>query len=313
MSATIARADSGGAVDGSRRELLSRASRLAALAAMAPAASALAFATSAAVETGCAAITWGGDDARAIDDVAALGYRGIQLRRSAVDKYGSRPKELGALLGAKRLSFVALSSGDVSVDPARAKEELAMHARHAAFLREAGGRYLQLIDVARGKEGPQKPDDFKRLGAHLTEIGRRAKDAGVAAGYHHHMGSLGQSPEEVERVMEALDPKYVRLVLDVAHYHQGGGDPAEAIRKYRGSILFLHIKDVEPTPDGGYRFVELGRGRVDLASVFRALDETQFRGWAIVELDAVPDSRQSPKEAAAESKRYIETKLGRRV
>ena len=130
------------------------------------------------------------------------------------------------------------------------------------------------------------------------------------------MGSLGQAPDEVDRVMDTADPRYVKLELDIAHYAQGGGDPAKAIKTYHDRLLFLHIKDVEslaPTearqPSGAYRFVELGRGRVDLPAVFTALKEVRFHGWAIVELDSVPDKSRTPKESALISKKYLEEKL----
>jgi inosose dehydratase len=58
-----------------------------------------------------------------------------------------------------------------------------------------------------------------------------------------------------------------------------------------------------------YRFVELGRGRVDLPAVFDALHKLNFRGWAIVELDAVPEKDRTPKECAEISKKYLEEKL----
>jgi hypothetical protein len=38
-----------------------------------------------------------------------------------------------------------------------------------------------------------------------------------------------------------------------------------------------------------------------------------FRGWAVVELDSVPESTVTPKEANAMSKRYLEDKIGLRV
>jgi inosose dehydratase len=59
-----------------------------------------------------------------------------------------------------------------------------------------------------------------------------------------------------------------------------------------------------------YRFVELGRGQVDLKGVFEALHRVNFRGWGIIELDAVPDPARTPKECAAISKKYLEEKLG---
>ena len=131
------------------------------------------------------------------------------------------------------------------------------------------------------------------------------------------MDSLGESPDEVDAIMNESDPRYVKLLLDVAHYAQGGGDPAKAIRKYRDRLLFLHIKDVESLgpeqSSKSYRFVELGRGRVDLPAVFSALKEIKFRGWAIVELDEVPDKSRTPKESAIISKKYLEEKLAMEI
>jgi inosose dehydratase len=59
-----------------------------------------------------------------------------------------------------------------------------------------------------------------------------------------------------------------------------------------------------------YRFVELGRGKVDLPAVFNALHTVNFRGWAIIELDSVPDPAGTPKESAVICKKYMEEKLG---
>lgn len=269
------------------------------------------------VRFGYAAITWGGDDAKAIADISAVGFRGIQLRSSAVAAYAGRPRELRKLLVGHRLEMVALSSGDVGAETASEADEIAQHTRNAAFVRDVGGRYLQVIDAARPKGRKPEAADFTRLGRRMTEIGKRAVDLGVPLGYHHHMGSLGESPDEIARVMDAVDRRYVKLILDTAHYAQGGGDPAQAIRRYRDDLLFLHIKDVEsPVPGDAskpYRFVELGRGRVDFPAVFAALDEVKFRGWAVVELDAVPDAARTPKESAMINRRYLEEKLGLKV
>jgi inosose dehydratase len=263
------------------------------------------------IRFGYAAITWGGDDARAIEDVSAAGFLGIQLRASAVATWGDKTAALRDLLARRRLEFVALSSGNVG--EGTEAEEIARHARNAAFLRDGGGKYLQLIDAARPKGRKPEAADFKNLGRRMTEIGKRAIDLGVRVGYHHHMSSLGEAPDEIARVMDAVDSRYVKLALDVAHYFQGGGDPARAIREYRNDLLYIHVKDVEsPVPGDAskaYRFVELGRGRVDLPAVFAALDEVKFRGWAIVELDAVPDAARTPKESALISKLYIEERL----
>jgi inosose dehydratase len=270
------------------------------------------------IHFGYAAITWGGNDLQAIKDVGEVGFRGIQLRSPILKDFGDKPRELADILKQHKLEFVALSGGGPRNDGYVAAEEISTQVKHATFMRAAGGLYLQMTDSARPKDRKPGSRDFKALGRLLTEIGKRTADLGIPIAYHNHMGSLGEGPDEVDALMDAADPKYVKMLLDVAHYAQGGGDPAKAIRKHRDRLLFLHIKDVEsvaPTSQStsNYRFVELGRGRVDLPAVFTALKEIKFRGWAIVELDSVPDKARTPKESAIISKKYIEEKIGLRV
>jgi inosose dehydratase len=270
------------------------------------------------IRVGYAAITWGGNDVQAINDISEIGFRGIQLRSNILKDFGERPKALAELLEQHKLTFVALSGGGPRNDAYVAAEEIATQTKHATFMRAAGGLYLQMTDSARPKDRRPEAKDFKGLGRLLTEVGKRTADLGIPTAYHNHMHSLGEGPDEVDALMDAADPRYVKLLLDVAHYAQGGGDPAKAILKHRDRILFLHIKDVESVePKAGsanrYRFVELGRGRVDLPAVFSALKKIEFRGWAIVELDSVPDKAGSPKESGLISKKYLEEKLGMKI
>ncbi len=268
------------------------------------------------IRFGYAAITWGSALTQAMDDIAAVGFRGIQLRGEAVQQYGDRPAVLKEALAAHKLTFVALSSGNLSIDPAREQEERATHVRHAQFVRECGGQFLQIIDE-RPKGRAIVAADYRRLGTLLTELGKRTADLGIPVVYHHHMNSLGEKPDEVEAVLAAADRKYVRVLFDTAHYQQGGGDPVAAIRKYRDWIELLHLKDVRAGgacvgrrgPGAAYQFVELGRGRVDLPGVFAALGEINFSGWGIVELDRVPDPGGTPKASAEINKRYLVEKV----
>ena len=263
------------------------------------------FSQERAVKIGYAAITWGGNDLAAIDDISSLGYTGIQLRSNVLAQFGERPADLRALLAKHGLTFVALSSGSIRVDNPDPAAMIDAHVRNARFLRDAGGLYLQLT-VDRPTARAVADADYVNAGRLLAEIGRRTADLGIPLGFHPHMGSLAERPGELDRVMDAADSRYVRLLLDVAHYSQGGGDSVAAIRRYRDRLLFLHIKDVRNASSvGGYQFVELGQGRVNLRDVFAALTEVSFRGWAVVELDAVPETTRSPKESAAISKRYL--------
>src|SRR5215472_5366607 len=68
------------------------------------------------IHFGYASITWNGNDRQAIEDIAALGFPGIQLRANAIKEF-ARPVELRDLLEKHQLKMVALSSGGVRLDP----------------------------------------------------------------------------------------------------------------------------------------------------------------------------------------------------
>jgi inosose dehydratase len=266
------------------------------------------------IRLGCSAITWSDNAAQAIADIAADGFAGIQLRSPTLDQYPD-PHALRDLLAGQKLTFVALSSGSASLDPAVRSSQLETHTQHAHYTHEAGGLYMQLISA------PAKPGqtftaaDYKLQGQLFTEIGKRISDYGVRLGFHNHMNTIGQPPEAIDAILEASDPNYVYLELDVAHYLEGGGDPAAAVRKYGRRILFMHFKDVKNAPTaGGYEWQELGQGRVDFPAVFAALHEIHFRGWGIVELDRVPTGQAlSPKQANAVSLHFLQEKMGVRA
>jgi inosose dehydratase len=265
------------------------------------------------IRFGYAAITWGNEERQAVDDIAAAGYPGIQFRANAVTEF--KPAELKELLAQHKLTFVALSSGEVSLDEPEA-DQIAKHVANAQFVKDSGGLYLQILDKLKSYPRSATPDECKRLGRLLTELGKRTADLGIPLGYHNHLNTLSESPANMDLILENADPKYVKLELDTAHLVAGGGDPAKAIEKYHDRILFLHLKDVHDipadTPKAKYpfEFVELGRGRVDLPSVFAAVNKVKFHGWAIVELDRVPDKSRTPKESAIISKTYLEQKIG---
>jgi inosose dehydratase len=265
------------------------------------------------IRIGYAAITWNGKDAQAIEEISALGYPGIQLRANILKEFPD-PHRVRDLLGEHNLAFVALSSGGAPMDPAKRQQAIDTHVKNAQYLRQAGGKYLQVIGAS-SKNQIFSSTDYKYEGELLTEIAKHVADYGIQTGFHNHMGTIGQAPERVDAILDAADPKYVKLELDVAHYVQGGGNPAAAIRKYGPRVLFLHVKDTKPTSaPGGYEFVELGEGRVDFPVIFEALRSIHFRGWGIVELDRErAELSRTAKESAQISKDYLEQKVGVRI
>jgi inosose dehydratase len=67
---------------------------------------------------------------------------------------------------------------------------------------------------------------------------------------------------------------------------------------------------MSPLPDKpdnpkAYKFVELGRGNVNVPAVLSALDDINFKGWGIIELDGVPEKDKTAAQCAQINKDYI--------
>jgi inosose dehydratase len=262
------------------------------------------------IRLGYAAITWGGDDPKAIEEVAAVGFKGIQLRASAFDRWGAKAADLKALLAQHRIAFPVLSSGNLNYQPADVASNIEMHLTHAKFVRDAGGQHLQVIDE-KPKGRDVTPDDYKRLADAMNTLGAKTRAIGVPLVYHHHMNSTGEPPAAIEAILRECEAAAVGLLFDIAHYQQGGGDPVQFIRQHASAIKVVHLKDVRPIDAApGYQWVELGRGRVDVKGCVAALKAASFDGWAIVELDKVVDASGTPKASAEANRAYVTSQLG---
>jgi inosose dehydratase len=273
-----------------------------------------AFAAAAAsnrIRFGYTAMTWGTKHRQAVDDIAALGFEGVQFRADVMEAF--KPAELRELLASKGLAMPAMSSGLVSLD-ADPAEEIARHVANAQYVKACGGQYLQLLDQLSSYGKPVDPDRCARMGRLLTEIARRTADAGVISTYHNHLNTLSETPAGLDYVLGASDPRYLKFELDTAHAVAGGGDPVKMIEQYHDRLQFMHLKDVVDLPAGGkgkypFQFVELGRGRVNLPAVFAAMDKVKFQGWAVVELDKVPVAGRTPLESGEISRNYLKSTI----
>src|SRR5262249_966809 len=117
--------------------------------------------------------------------------------------------------------------------------------------------------------------------------------------------SIGETPAAIDAILGVSDSETVWLLLDIAHYTQGGGDPIQAIRRYYKRIRVVHLKDVVAIPDApGYRWTELGKGRVNVKGAVAGLRAVRYDGWAIVELDRA-EPPETPKSAAIANRDYV--------
>jgi inosose dehydratase len=257
---------------------------------------------------GYSAITWNGNDLVAIKDIAALGFKGIQLRANTYPIFKDKPADLKETLDKNGLKLVMFSSGNVGIQDDITKD-IETHLNHARFVKELGGTSLQITNVSRPKDRLPTTEELKKYAKNMSEVAKVVKsETGIQPAYHNHMNQLGETPEEVDLIFNEMNHDYILALLDVAHYKQGGGEPHEAVMKYKDILFATHIKDTKVVDSkSGYQFVELGQGRVDFPKVFDALDKVKFKGWNVIELDAVPVKGRTALECGQTSKAYLES------
>jgi len=264
---------------------------------------------------GYATIAWPTREfAHALETISRLGFGGVQMLGWVRETYsGAKERELGNLLASLKLKPVALSCSAARLAPERQGNEAAEVRSYAEFFSHLRGTFLQVTDG--GNPTKDYSDEVIRgLGGRMNALGKVAQEFGLTLGYHPHFGTLGETRKGLGRVLEATDPKYVKLIADVAHLALGGSDPAEVIRTYGERLCFLHLKDVRKevvaiarqdrnlVERQGPPFCEIGLGTVNFAEVVQAMRAVRFSGWAVVELDTGNSTLGGPDASAAKNR-----------
>ena len=167
----------------------------------------------------------------------------------------------------------------------------------------ASGAGVLVLSAVTGADGydtrPELDDDgWRVLLGNLDRLAALAASRGVRAVLHPHVGTMIETGEEVQQV---LDGSWISLCLDTGHLLIGGTDPAELARQVPDRIAHTHIKDVDAAKakqvqsgrlsytdavrDGMYRPV--GQGDVDFAAIVTSLRGRAYDGWYVLEQDTI--------------------------
>lgn len=124
----------------------------------------------------------------------------------------------------------------------------------------------------------------KKFSAIADELGRN----GLKFSYHNHHfefqkhdGKLG-----LEVLMEETNPETFLFTLDTYWVQYAGADPSEWIRKLRGRIEAIHLKDMSII-DEKQIMSEIMEGNLHWPAIFQACEETGVK-WYLVERDSGP-------------------------
>ncbi|MCX7683352.1 MAG: sugar phosphate isomerase/epimerase [Anaerolineae bacterium] len=159
--------------------------------------------------------------------------------------------------------------------------------------------------------------EWRQFAETLNRVAEITLEEGVRSCFHNHVGSLIETAEEFERLLELTDPALLFLGPDTGHLAWAGADVVAFCRQYADRIKTVHLKDVhldvvERGREAGWDydafcrnglFTELGEGDVDFPALFAVLRAAGFSGWVIVETD-VPE-RPTMAESIRVSREYL--------
>ena len=267
-------------------------------------------------------IAWSNDDdqslgahislAQCLDEAAAIGFDGIEKGHKFPDTREGLERELGG----RGLRFVSgwhstnLLVNDVESEKAAMQPFLDL-------LKAMGSEVVIVCETSNAIHGDDsrpvndKPvlgaGRWEAFGAGVEALAQHAGAQGLTLCYHPHMGSIVESPEEVDLLMGNTGTA-TRLLFDTGHCLFGGGDPEAVLRRHVGRVGHFHAKNVRAdvmrqVREEGLSFLEGVRrgvftvpgdpeGAVDFPPVLRVLAEAGYEGWAVIEAEQDPSLRE---------------------
>ncbi len=90
-------------------------------------------------------------------------------------------------------------------------------------------------------------EEMKAFGAKIEELAAFCASQGIDLVYHHHMGTVVETPAEIDAFMDATGPA-TKLLFDAGHCYFGsnGQDPAPVLEKHAARVKHFHAKNVRP-------------------------------------------------------------------
>ena len=268
------------------------------------------------VRIGINPITWTNDDVPelggdtplelCLSETKQAGYAGTELG----GKFPRASTELAPIL---KRHGLALVSGwyDGHCAEQDVDAEIAAMTPHLQLLKDLGCTHAVYADQSHGRLGAvwepisKRPKlaagDWPAYGKKLTQLADRLADLGVGMAFHHHMGTICETDEEIGLLMKYSGPS-VGLLYDTGHSAFSGGDPLALLNAHLARIVHVHCKDVRPAlleqarrQDMSFMdavlagiFTVPGDGCIDYPSILKRLADNGYTGWLVVEAEQDP-------------------------
>jgi len=262
-----------------------------------------------AIRIACQTYTWEmlGDQWRGrvtdlLDWVADAGYAGVEPTNTMIREFADRPAEFRAELERRKLALAGFAYATTGfTDPARRDADLAGAKRLIAFMTHFPEPRIGLGGAASPSREHAR-EKLDRAIAFYNEVGRLARPKGISVNVHphSHFGSLIETAEEYQHLMDGLDGDCVSLGPDTGHIVRGGQDLLTCLKTHLARITHLHFKDATASR----KWAALGDGACDIPGVLKLLESVNYAGWVVAEEES-EDARRDGVAAIRKNRAYL--------
>ncbi len=265
---------------------------------------------------------------RVLDECARAGYRGIEL--GPIGFMPEDPALLADALAERQLELIGGVVFRAFHDSAKWDDVRQASIRTARVLKAHGAKHMVLIDSISPRRAPTagRPGEAVQMDAaewtafssRFAEIARMGtEEYGLDVSIHPHAAGFVDFEPEVERLLNDIDAKHLKICLDTGHSHYAAFDPVAFMKRHMPRISYMHFKDINPVVrlnavsnrTDFYKacaegiFCNLGDGMTDFPAVRQLLLEHGYAGWCTVEQDCDPQGATSPVADATANRDYL--------
>jgi sugar phosphate isomerase/epimerase len=238
----------------------------------------------------------------AIDAIASIGYTGVELMADVPHAYpamfdAARRARVKEQLRDRQLivsninAFTLFACGD-TYHPTWIEEDESLRQRRIdhtlGAIQLAHDFECRTISLQPG--GPLIGTSFsrqlagERFAHGLETILPLAQRLGVILAIEPEPGLFIQTSQEYLDFKNTFFPgeSHIRMNCDIGHLFCVGEDPAAVIRQNANEIIHVHVEDIGA--NRVHQHLTPGKGVIDFATIFAALDAIHYDGLATVEL-----------------------------
>ena len=244
---------------------------------------------------------------QAVADMKEVGFSNFESVCLTVALFKDNVNEFKAITednGVRAVSFYFYQRGDMASDVRQVQEAL-------DFLAACNVKRMSI--QAAGKKGGATEAELKGVLDYLDRIGKLCQPYGILPCLHPHASTMVMYENEIDYVMQRVDPSLIWFGPDTAHLTVGKCDAVEIFKRYANRIRFVHLKDVKKNKQvegddakQGFEvysdFLELGEGEVDIPGCLKVLESVGYDGYLTIELDG---SRFGNKQSAIMNRDYM--------